>query len=79
MAITGAEGFDQVRRGSMSKSPGEVVRAFVAAINAGDPSTLRELMTEDHTFTDARETFFPALKRCEPDGSTSFTPIPAIR
>ena len=47
----------------MSKSPGEVVRAFVAAINAGDPSTLRELMTEDHTFTDARGNSFSGSEK----------------
>ena len=47
----------------MSKSPVEVVRAFVAGINAGDPNTLRELMTEDHTFTDARgNSFFGSEK-----------------
>jgi uncharacterized protein (TIGR02246 family) len=38
---------------TMPESAANVVRAFVAAINAGDPHALRALMTEDHTFTDA--------------------------
>lgn len=29
------------------------VKAFVAAINQGDPARLSELMTEDHTFVDS--------------------------
>jgi limonene-1,2-epoxide hydrolase len=35
-------------------TPTEVVRAFVADINAADVDALHGLMTEDHTFTDAR-------------------------
>src|SRR5271170_4288064 len=42
----------------MPKTPSEVVRSFVAAINAADPNALRVLMTEDHTFTDARGNSF---------------------
>ena len=42
----------------MSKTPDEVARAFVAAINAEDPDALRALMTGDHTFTDARGNSF---------------------
>ena len=38
----------------MSKTPDDVARAFVAAINAEDLNALRALMTDDHTFTDAR-------------------------
>lgn len=37
----------------MPKTPEEVAHAFVAAINAEDPNALHDLMTEDHTFTDA--------------------------
>jgi limonene-1,2-epoxide hydrolase len=49
----------------MSKTPEDVVRAFVAAINAEDPSALRALMTDDHTFTDARgDSFSGADKMC---------------
>ena len=33
-------------------NPVEVANAFVAAINAGDPQALGELMTHDHTFVD---------------------------
>jgi len=29
------------------------VRAFIAAINKGDPTVFSELMTEDHTFVDS--------------------------
>jgi limonene-1,2-epoxide hydrolase len=42
----------------MSKSPEDIARAFVAAINAEDPDALRALMTDDHTFTDARGNSF---------------------
>ena len=38
----------------MPASPAEVASAFVAAINAADLTALRALMTDDHTFTDAR-------------------------
>jgi len=34
-------------------TPLETALAFVAAINNADPTSLRALMTEDHTFTDA--------------------------
>jgi limonene-1,2-epoxide hydrolase len=35
-------------------SPINVALAFVSAINAADFTKLRELMTDDHTFTDAK-------------------------
>jgi limonene-1,2-epoxide hydrolase len=35
-----------------------VALAFVSAINAADLTKLRELMTEDHTFTDAKGNTF---------------------
>ena len=38
----------------MQDSAVSVARAFVAAINAADLGTLRALMSEDHTFTDAK-------------------------
>lgn len=36
----------------MPDTPLEAALAFVVAINAGDLTALRDLMTEDHTFTD---------------------------
>jgi ketosteroid isomerase-like protein len=42
----------------MVETPYTVVQAFVAAINARDAQALRALMTEDHTFTDARGNSF---------------------
>jgi hypothetical protein len=42
----------------MSKTPEDVARAFVVAINAEDPNALHALMTDDHTFTDARGNSF---------------------
>jgi limonene-1,2-epoxide hydrolase len=38
---------------TMAESPMSVALQFVDAINAGDLTALRGLMTEDHTFTDA--------------------------
>jgi ketosteroid isomerase-like protein len=40
----------------MARSAFEVIGSFVAAINARDISAMRSLMTEDHTFIDARGT-----------------------
>ena len=48
---------------SMPESPSEVVRAFVSAINAGNVSALRALMTDDHTFTDARGNSFSGAEK----------------
>jgi ketosteroid isomerase-like protein len=42
----------------MPKSPRDVALAFVAAINAADLPALRALMTDNHTFTDARGNSF---------------------
>jgi len=42
----------------MSKSPEDVALTFIAAINAEDINALRVLMTDDHTFTDARGNSF---------------------
>ena len=39
-------------------TPEAIALNFVAAINAADLTTLRELMTGDHTFTDARSLSF---------------------
>lgn len=40
------------------KTPEDVVRSFVLAINAEDTNALHALMTGDHTFTDARGNSF---------------------
>ncbi len=42
----------------MARPPMEVTGAFISAINAGDLTTLRSLMTLDHKFTDARGATF---------------------
>lgn len=42
----------------VSNSANEITLAFVAAINPGDAAGLRQYMTEDHTFTDARGNSF---------------------
>jgi ketosteroid isomerase-like protein len=42
----------------MARPPMEVTGAFISAINAGDLTALRALMTPDHTFTDARGASF---------------------
>jgi len=42
----------------MPEMPDKVALAFVAAINSGDLLALRALMTENHTFTDARGSSF---------------------
>ena len=47
----------------MAKTPGEVVRAFIAAINAADTNALRSLMADDHTFTDARGNSFSGAEK----------------
>src|SRR5690349_15914434 len=47
----------------MTNSTTDVVFAFVAAINAGDANALRALMTEDHTFTDARGNSFRGAEK----------------
>lgn len=47
----------------MPDSPIDVVLAFIAAINAGDPNALRSLMTEDHTFTDALGNSFSGAEK----------------
>jgi limonene-1,2-epoxide hydrolase len=44
-------------------TPKEVVRAFVAAVNAADLDALHGLMTEDHTFTDARGNSFSGSEK----------------
>ncbi len=41
----------------------EVAGAFVAAINAADLVALRALMTDDHTFTDARGNSFSGAEK----------------
>ena len=40
----------------MARAAFEVIGSFVSAINAHDLTALRSLMTDDHTFTDARGT-----------------------
>ena len=47
----------------MPTSPIDVALAFIAAINAGDAKTLRSLMTEDHTFTDALGNSFSGAEK----------------
>lgn len=47
----------------MSKTADEVVRNFIAAINTADLNALRALMTEDHTFTDARGNSFSGAEK----------------
>ena len=63
----------------MSKSPADVVRAFVAAINAADPTALRTLMTDDHTFTDARGTSFSGAEKMRIGWQHFFHAYPAYR
>ena len=62
----------------MSKTPEDVARAFIVAINAENPNTLRALMIDDHTFTDARGNSFSGADKMRLAGNTSFMPIPAI-
>jgi len=47
----------------MPNSASDVVLAFVGAINAGNANALRALMTEDHTFTDARGNSFSGAEK----------------
>ena len=47
----------------MPKTSADVAHAFVAAINAADPNALHALMTDDHTFTDARGNSFSGAEK----------------
>ena len=47
----------------MSKSPEDIARAFVAAINSEDLSALCALMMADHTFTDAHGNTFSGAEK----------------
>ena len=49
----------------MPESPHDVALAFVAAINAADISALRALMTNSHTFTDARGNSFSGADKMQ--------------
>jgi ketosteroid isomerase-like protein len=63
----------------MSKSPEDIARAFVATINAEDPSALRALMTDDHTFTDARGNSFSGADKMRLGWQHFFHAYPAYR
>jgi SnoaL-like domain len=49
----------------MPKSPHDAAQAFVTAINAADISALRALMTDSHTFTDARGNSFSGADKMQ--------------
>jgi hypothetical protein len=63
----------------MSKTPDDVARAFIAAINAEDPNTLRALMTNDHTFTDARGNSFSGADKMRLGWQHFFHAYPGYR
>ena len=47
----------------MPNTPSEAALAFIAAINSGDAKAVHALMTEDHTFTDARGNSFSGAEK----------------
>ena len=63
----------------MSKTPDDVARAFIDAINAEDPNTLRVLMTDDHTFTDARGNSFSGADKMRLGWQHFFHAYPGYR
>jgi ketosteroid isomerase-like protein len=63
----------------MSKTPDDVARAFVAAINAEDLNALRALMTDDHTFTDARGNSFTGADKMRLGWQHFFRVYPGYR
>jgi limonene-1,2-epoxide hydrolase len=63
----------------MPKTPTDVVHSFVAAINAADPHALRALMTENHTFTDARGNSFSGADKMQFGWQHFFQTYPAYQ
>ncbi len=63
----------------MPTTPDEVARAFIAAINAEDPAGLRVLMTDDHTFTDARGNSFSGAEKMQLGGQHFFRAYPGYQ
>jgi hypothetical protein len=63
----------------MSKTPDDVARAFIAAINAEDTNALRALMTDDHTFTDARGNSFSGADKMRLGWQYFFHAYPSYR
>ena len=63
----------------MPTTPDDVARAFVAAINAEDSAALRALMTEDHTFTDARGNSFSGAENMQLGWQHFFRAYPDYR
>ena len=63
----------------MSKTPEDVVRAFVVAINVQDINALRALMTDDHTFTDARSNSFSGADKMRLGWQHFFHAYPAYQ
>jgi hypothetical protein len=63
----------------MPKSPSKVAQAFVTAINAADISTLRTLMTDSHTFTDALGNSFSGADKMQLGWQHFFHTYPSYR
>jgi limonene-1,2-epoxide hydrolase len=63
----------------MQKKLMDVVHNFVAAINASDPHALRALMTENHTFTDARGNSFSGADKMKFGWQHFFHAYPAYQ
>ena len=63
----------------MSKTPEELALAFIVAINAEDINALRALMTDDHTFTDARSNSFSGADKMRLGWQHFFHAYPAYR
>jgi uncharacterized protein (TIGR02246 family) len=57
----------------------EVAETFVAAINAGDPEQLAELMTEDHIYIDADGKEYPGRDRMREGWREYFAMVPDYR
>ncbi len=63
----------------MPTTPGDIAHTFVAAINAEDSVALRALMTDDHTFTDARGNSFSGAEKMQLGWQHFFRAFPGYR
>ena len=57
----------------------DIALAFVAAINAGDATGLRQFMTDDHTFTDALGNTFTGAEKMVSAWQHFFHAFPGYR
>jgi SnoaL-like domain len=60
----------------MAKNPRDIAQAFVTAINSADIPTLRALMTNNHTFIDARGNSFSGADKMQLGWQHSFHSYP---